>query len=70
MRKICMTKDVLHAEKAKLWPDNRIFLRRMAECPLSENGTTYTQSQKKRNFSLLIFPGAQGQGHVTLGHGK
>ncbi len=24
----------------------------------------YTQSQKKRNFSSWIFPGAQGQGHV------
>ena len=30
----------------------------------------YTQSQKKRNFSSGIFPGAQGQGHVTLDHGK
>ncbi len=29
----------------------------------------YTQSQKKRNFSSWIFPGAQGQGHVTLDHG-
>ena len=24
----------------------------------------YTQSQEKRNFSLWIFPGAQGQGNV------
>ncbi len=31
---------------------------------------TYTQSQKKRNFSSWIFPGAQGQGHMTLDHGK
>ncbi len=30
----------------------------------------YTQSQKKRNFSSWIFHGAQGQGHVTLDHGK
>ncbi len=28
----------------------------------------YTQSQKKRNFYSWIFPGAQGQGHVTLDH--
>ncbi len=24
-----------------------------------------TQSQMKRNFSLRVFPGAEGQGHVT-----
>ncbi len=30
----------------------------------------YTQSQKKRNFSSLIFRGGQGQGHVTWGHEK
>ena len=32
--------------------------------------SSYTLSQKKRNFSSWIFPGAQGQGHVTLDHGK
>ncbi len=31
---------------------------------------SYTQSQKKCNFSSWIFPGVQGQGHVTLDHGK
>ncbi len=31
---------------------------------------TYTQSQKKRNFSSWIIQGAQGQGHVTQGHEK
>ena len=31
---------------------------------------TGTESEKKHNFSFLIFPGAQGQGHVTWGHKK
>ncbi len=30
----------------------------------------HTQSQLKRNFSSWIFPGAQGQVHVTRGHQK
>ena len=30
----------------------------------------YTQSQKKRNFSSWIFPGARGHCHVTRGHEK
>ena len=45
---------------------------KMAECMVMEVTLFlfYTQSQKKRNFSSWIFPGAQGQGHVTLDHGK
>ncbi len=30
----------------------------------------YSLFQKKCNFSPWIFPGAQGQGHVTWGHVK
>ncbi len=67
-----------HTDSALPYPQHMIDYGRGVTIPVarenspddshSVHGIYYSLFQKKRNFSPWIFPGAQGQGHVTWGH--